>query len=103
MWVYSEFWACYRPFQSSSSYAVHLLRPPVSLCLTLPSLPSQLEEKARLEAEARARGHLHLREEQRRRADDERLTEELQRKSPFSHIICKYFLQLIGFFFSVCL
>ena len=69
MWVYSEFWACYRPFQSSSSYAVHLLRPPVSLCLTLPSLPSQLEEKARLEAEARARGHLHLREEQRRRAE----------------------------------
>ena len=79
MWVCSEFWACYRPFQSSSSYVVHLLRPPVSLCLTLPSLPSQLEEKARLEAEARARGHLHLREEQRRRADDERLTEELQR------------------------
>lgn len=45
----------------------------------LPLLPSQLEEKARLEAEARARGHLHLREEPPRRAEDARLTEGLQR------------------------
>lgn len=42
---------------------------------------SQLEEKARLEAEARAREHLHLREEQRRQEEEEEFQrlQELQK------------------------
>lgn len=77
-WACPKVWACHRPSELTILAHGSALQAPVSLCLTLPSLPSQLEEKARLEAEARARGHLHLREE-RRRAEDERLTEELRR------------------------
>lgn len=47
----------------------------------MPLSPRQLEEKARLEAEARAREHLHLREEQRRQEEEEEFQrlQELQK------------------------